>query len=98
MSPGGNRTRKLNKRAAADTRPRPRDHCNLHFVTVANSDIQEGTLGREAMTPPVRKVHTGGVSTVSGLGARAVHRRDVNDRLILCLVPTYRANQRLRIH
>jgi len=47
-------------------------------VIVADRDIQERTLGREAMTPPVRKVHTGGVRTVSGLGARAVHRRDVN--------------------
>ena len=78
MAPGGNRTRKLNKRAAAETRPRPRDHWNWNFVIVADRDIQERTLGREAMTPPVRKVHTGGVSTVSGLGARAVHRRDVN--------------------
>jgi hypothetical protein len=26
-----------------------------------------------------------------------MHRRDMNDRLIWCLVPTYRANQRLQI-
>jgi hypothetical protein len=78
MSPGGNRTRRPNKQAVADTRPRPRGHWNLHFVIVADSDIEEGILGREAMTPPVRKVHTSGVSTVSGLGACAVHGRDVN--------------------